>query len=119
MRDYATDYIVLRDRDLGHVRFLHFTHMPLGNTLVLGDDQLAGLGGEIEPCNLAAQTLGDQLEVNLRLGQAEAIEDEELAQNLLGRVTQRFKQDRDRHLATTVNAEIEVILRVVSSHEPR
>jgi hypothetical protein len=47
--------------------------------------------------------------------------DEELLEDLLGVVAERLQQDRDRHLAAAVDAEIEVVLgsNSKSSHEPR
>ena len=44
---------------------------------------------------------------------------EELGEDALGVVPQRLQQDRDRHLAAAVDAEVQVVLRVELEVEPR
>ena len=53
------------------------------------------------------------------LAEVEGVEREELLEDLLGREAERFQQRRHRHLAAAVDAEVQVILRVVLEVEPR
>jgi hypothetical protein len=49
----------------------------------------------------------------------EGVEREELGEDRLGVVAQGLQQDRHRHLAAPVDAEIEVVLGVELEVEPR
>src|SRR5205085_10138640 len=87
--------------------------------LVLLDDDVAALVGDVEAGDLAAQAVGDELELRARVHQAEVVEDEEVGEDRLGVEADRLQKDRHRHLAATVDAEIEDVLRVELEVEPR
>ena len=53
--------------------------------LSLGDDDLAGLVGDVEARDLAAQAFRHQFELDALLAEMEGVEDEELLQDLLRR----------------------------------
>jgi len=76
------------------------------DALVLLDDDLAGLGGDVETGDLALQPLRNDFELDSLLAEVERVEDEELRENALGRVPEGLEKDRDRHLAATVDAEV-------------
>ena len=94
-------------------------HVARGDPLVLLDDDLAVLVGDVEARDLAAQAVGDEFELRARVHQAEVVEDEEVREDRLGVQADRLQQDRDRHLAATVDAEVEDVLRVELEVEPR
>ena len=49
----------------------------------------------------------------------ERVEREELLEDPLGRIAQRLQQDRHRHLAAAVDAEVHVVLRIEFEVQPR
>ena len=89
-----------------------------GDPLVLGNNDFPGLIDEVEVRYLTAQTLRHQRKLYMLLDQVEQVEVEELGQNLFRRHTQRLEQGRDRHLAPTVDAEKERVLRVEFKIQP-
>ena len=93
--------------------------MARGDALVLLDDDVAVLVGDVEARDLAAQAIGDELELRARVHQAEVVEDEEVGEDRLGVQADRLQQDRHRHLAAAVDAEVEDVLRVELEVEPR
>src|SRR2546421_12378873 len=82
-------------------------------------DRLARLVDEVETRDFAAQALGHQLELVAALGELEGVEIVERREDGLGGHADRLEQDRHRHLAAAVDAEIEIVLGVVFEVEPR
>src|SRR5436190_8886756 len=101
------------------MRFLHIAHVLDRNALFFRNNDLAGLGRKVKARDFAAQTLRHKLELDVVFVQTEGIERKELGKNLLGRVAQRLQEDRHRHLAPAVDAEVQIIFRVVLEVEPR
>jgi hypothetical protein len=89
-----------------------------GDSLVLGDDDLAVLGVDIELGGLALQTLGTQLEFDTLLAEMEGIGLVEHVENLLKVVTQGLEQDADRQLAAAVDTEEHEILGIELEIQP-
>ncbi len=114
----APDQEVGLDGELLHARGFHLADVLHRDALVLLYDDLAGLGDDVELGDLAAQALRHHLELDALLGDVEGVEREEVLEDLLGVVAQRLQQDRDRHLAAAVDAEVEVVLGVELEVEP-
>jgi hypothetical protein len=89
------------------------------DALVLLDQNLAVLVGDVEAGDLALQALGHELHLRPDVHQAEIVEGEEVGQDLLGVQADGLEQDGDRHLATAVDAEVEDVLRVELEVQPR
>ena len=106
------------DGDLADAGLLHVADMLGGDALVLGDDDRAVLGGDIEASHLAPQALGHQLELHALLAQVEGVLDVEHVEDLLRGEAQGLHQDRHRHLAAAVDAEVEVVLGVELEVQP-
>ena len=62
-RDRAADDVVRRHDDALDAAFDQLAHVPRGDALVLLDDHLAVLAGDVEARHLAAQALGHELEL--------------------------------------------------------
>ena len=115
---HAADEVVLGHADVGGAGLLQLTGVARGDALVLGDDDLAGLVGDVETGHFAAQALGHELHLRAAVHQAEVVVDEEVRQDRLGRQADGLEQDRDRHLAAAVDAEVQDVLRVELEVEP-
>ena len=98
---------------------LEFTRVAGGDALVLGDHDLAGLVGDVETCDFTAQALGDELHLRAAVHQAEVVVHEEVREDRFRVQADGLQQDRDRHLAATVDAEVQHVLRVELEVEPR
>ena len=59
VRQHFADQEILRHRMLVQASRLHLAHVLDGDPLVLGHDQLALLGHDVEARDLAAQALGN------------------------------------------------------------
>ncbi len=114
----AEDEFVRRGNALD-ARRLHVADVLDRDALVLGDDGLARLVGDVEARDFPAQALGHDLEQHVRRLDVEGVEREELLQDALGRVAQRLQQDGHRHLAAAVDAEEHDVLRVELEVQPR
>ncbi len=119
VRQRASEQVILGHRHVLHAGRFQVADVLRVDPLVLRDDHVAVLVGDVEAGDLAAQPLGHQLELGALAHQPEAVEHEEVRQDLLGRQADRFQQDRDRHLAAPVDAEVENVLRVELEVEPR
>ncbi len=117
-REYAAKQIVFRNRDMLDASGLDFTHMLGVDALVFGDDDLARLVADVEAGNRTAQTFSDEFHFGAFRTQCEIIEDEEIRKNLLRRHADCLEQNRYRHLATAVDAEIQDVLRIEFEVEP-
>ena len=87
--------------------------------LVLGNDDVAFTVGDVETGRLTLQTLGHQLHLGAFRLQREGVEDEEVSQDLLRRHADGLQQDRHRHLAATVDTEVQDVLGVKLEVQPR
>ena len=99
-------------------RLLEFARVARGDALVLGHDDLAVLVGDVEAGDLAAQALGDELHLRAAVHQAEVVVDEEVRQDRFRVQADGLEQDRDRHLAAAVDAEVQDVLGVELEVEP-
>ena len=93
--------------------------MARGDALVLLDHDGAVLVGDVEARDFAAQALGHELQLRAGVHQAEVVVDEEVRQDRLGVQADGLEQDRHRHLAAAVDAEVQDVLRVELEVEPR
>jgi len=117
-RHHTAHEEVLRHADVGGARLLEFAGVTRRHTLVLGDDHLAGFVGDVKAGHLATQTLSDKFHLRAAVHQAEIVVDEEVRQDGLGVEADGLEQDRDRHLAATVDAEVQDVLRVEFEVQP-
>jgi len=115
----ATNQEVFWHADVRGAGLLQFTGVACGDALVLGHDDLAGLVGDVKTGHFTAQTLRHKFHLCATVHQAEVVIDEEVRQDRFRVQTDSLEQDRDRHLATTVNAEIQDVLGVELEVEPR
>ena len=118
IRQHAPQQKLVFHRQLVDARFLDFTDVAHGDTLVLRHDQLAVLGGDIETRDFPAQTLRHHLELGALLAKMEGVKLEKHRQNLLRRVADRFQQNGDRQFAPAVNTEIHKILGIELEVQP-
>ena len=93
-------------------------HMLGIDALVFADDDITGFVGDIKSRDFPAQTLSDKLHFSALRAQAEVIKDKEVRQNLLSRHSNGLEQDRDWHLAATVDTEVQNIFRVELEIQP-
>ena len=93
--------------------------MTYGNALVFADNDFATLGGNVKARGFATHTLWHQFELDGVFGQVESIKREEILEDLLIVVAQRFQQYRHWHFTAAVNAEIQIVFGVVFKIEPR
>ena len=119
VRERAADHELVRHRHPLHSGGFHVADVLAGDALVLLHDRLARLVDEVETRDFAAQALGHQLELVAALGELEGVEIVERREDGLGSHADRLQEDRHRHLAAAVDAEIEVVLGVVLEVEPR
>jgi hypothetical protein len=115
---HAADQEVFGHADVRGARLLELAGVAGGDALVLGDHHLAGLVGDVEAGHFAAQALGHKLHLRAAVHQAEVVVDEEVRQDGLRVQADGLEQDRDRHLATTVDAEVQDVLGVEFEVEP-
>ncbi len=117
---HAAEEVVLRHLDALHARGFHVADVLGVDALVLLHEDLAGLVGDVEARDLAAQALGHEFHVAAGVaGDLEAVEGEEVREDLLARQADGLEQDRRRHLAAAVDAEVQDVLRVELEVEPR
>ncbi|OIQ79544.1 hypothetical protein GALL_387200 [mine drainage metagenome] len=108
--DGATQQEFFRHGNLADAGLFHVADVLDGDALVLADDDVAFLVDDVELGHFAAQTFRHQLELHALLADVESVHIVEVRQYLLRGIAQRLEQDRHRHLAATVDAEIQVIL---------
>mmetsp|Transcript_23362 Transcript_23362/g.55500 ORF Transcript_23362/g.55500 Transcript_23362/m.55500 type:complete len:350 (+) Transcript_23362:7583-8632(+) len=92
--------------------------MAGGDALVLLDDDGTALVDDVEAGDFALQAVGHELQLRADVHQAEVVEHEEVGQDLLGVQADGLQQDGDRHLAATVDAEVQDVLRVELEVQP-
>ncbi len=116
--DDAADQEVFRHRDVRGARLLELAHVARGDALVLLDDDVAVLVGDVEARDFALQALGHELHLRAGVHQAEGVVLEEVRQDRFRIQADGLQQDRDGHLAATVDAEVQDVLRVELEVEP-
>ena len=93
--------------------------MACGHTLVFGHDDLARLVGQVETRHFTAQTLGHKFHLCAAVHQTEVVVDEEVRQDGFVVQANGLEQNRDRHLAAAVHAEVQQVFRVEFKVQPR
>ena len=94
-------------------------HVARGDALVLLDNDIARLVSEIETRDFALQTLRHEFHLRARVHQTEMVVLEEMRQDRFRRQADGLQQDGHRHLAASVDAEIQDVLGVELEVEPR
>src|SRR5690606_13337169 len=89
------------------------------DALVLFHDQLAITAGDVKARNFALPALGDETDASAFGFQREGIEVEVRGKDVFVGQADGLEQDRDRHLATAVDAEKQDVLGVELKVEPR
>ncbi|MPM52374.1 hypothetical protein SDC9_99133 [bioreactor metagenome] len=117
--DHAADQEVFGHAHVRSAGLLQFTGVACCDALVLGHNDLAGLVGDVETRHFALQAIGHEFHLRAAVHQAEVIVDEEVRQDGLGVQADGLQQNRDRHLAATVHAEIQHVLGIELEIEPR
>ena len=115
---HTADQEVLRHADVRGTGLLQLARVARGDALVLGHHDLARFVGDVEARHLAAQAVGHELHLGATVHQAEVVVDEEVGQDGFRRQANGLQEDRDRHLATAVDAEIQHVLRVEFEVQP-
>ena len=115
----ATNQEVFGHADVGRAGLLQLARVARGDALVLGDDDLAALVGDVETGNFTLEAIGHKLHLCAAVHQAEVVVDEEVGQDRLGVQANGLEQRGDGHLATTVHAEVQDVLRIEFEVQPR
>src|SRR5258706_10840094 len=89
-----------------------------GYALVLLDDELALLGNDVETRRFAAQAVRLEFELDALLREMERVHHEEPGKDLFRGIADRLQQDGRRHLAPTIDAEIQIVLGVELEIQP-
>ena len=98
-RQHAGKQEVFRHADELRLGLLEGAHVAGRDALVLLDDDVAVLVGDVEARDFAADAVGDELHLRARVHQAEVVVHEEGGEDLLGIQADGLEQDRHRHLA--------------------
>ena len=80
------------------------------DAFVLGDNDLAVLVRDVETGDLAAQPLGHELSIEPSAISCRLSKTKKCARICFGRQADGLQQDRDRHLAATVDPEVQDVL---------
>ena len=119
MRQCATEQEVIGHTHTLQAGGFHIADVLDVDALVFGNNGLARLVDEIKTRHLTTQTLRHQLIVGASLSQVEGFTVVERSEDLLRRHAYCLEQYGDRHLATSIDAEIQVVLGVEFEIEPR
>jgi hypothetical protein len=117
-RDHPAEQEVVRHRHGLHAGLVDLADVLGGDALLARDDDLAVGRGDVEARDFAAQALGNELELRTLALQVEGVGVVEGREDLLRRHPDRAQQDGDRHLAPTVDAEIQVVLGIELEVQP-
>ncbi|MNU94438.1 hypothetical protein D3C71_844210 [compost metagenome] len=115
----TTDQEVFGHANVRGTRLFQFAGVASRDTLVLGHNNLARLVGDVKTGHFTTQTLGHKFHLCTAVHQTEVIVDEEVRQDRFWIQADGLEQDRDRHLAATVHAEVQDVLGVELEVEPR
>ena len=118
VRQRAADQEVLGHRDQLQPGVVHVADVLGVDPLVLGDDDLAVAVEDVEARGLALEPFRHEFHLRAFVHHLEGVEDEEVRQDLLRRHADRLQQDRDRHLAAAVDAEVQHVLGVELEVQP-
>ena len=116
---HAAHQIVFRHADVRGARRLDCTGVARGDALVLLDDDRTVFVGDVEARDFAAQPVSHELHLRARVHQTEVVEHEKVRQDRFWVQADGLQQDRHRHLAAAIDAEIKDVLRVEFEVEPR
>ena len=119
LREGAAEDVVVRNGNFGDAGLGEVAHVLRRDALVARHDDLAFVVDDVERHHLALHALGHKGERRAQGLQAEAVEFEEALEDFLGGVAQGLQEDRAGHLAATVDAEVENVLRVEFEVKPR
>ena len=92
--------------------------MTSRDALILGDDDVAFAVGDVELSRFALQAGRFKRPGHALLEDAELVEVVEVRQDLFGREADGLQNDRTRHFAATVDAEVDEVLRIEFEVEP-
>ncbi len=112
----AQDVVGWHDQ-AGHTGGIEFTDVARGDTATGFHDHLA-LGLDVEAGGLAAQALGNQVQLHLTLAEMEGVGFEEHGEHLLGVIAKCAQQDTGRQLAAPVDAYEQVVLGIKLEIQP-
>ncbi len=118
VREHAADEVGVRHGQGGDAGVGELLDVARGDAAAGLDDDAVAVG-QVEVQGLAAQALGNQLQLHALFGiDVEMVDLEELVEHLLVGVAQRAQQHRDRQLAAAVDAGEERVLGVELEVEP-
>ena len=92
--------------------------MAGGNAFIFGDYHVARLVGQIETGDLALHALGHKFHLRAAIHQAEVVIDEEVSEDGLVVQANGLEQNRDRHLAAAVYAEVQQVFGIEFKVQP-
>ena len=115
---HTPDEEVLRHADVLRLGRLQLANVLGRDALVLGDNHVALLVGNVEACHFTLEALGHKGHLRAAVLQTEVVVHEEGCQDLLGRQANGLEQNRHGHLAAAVYAEIENILGIEFEIKP-
>ena len=118
-RDRTSEQIVIGHGNRIEAANGHLADVLGIDPLVPGHDQGAVGRGDIKAGDLAFETLGNQLQSGPFVHQPQVVELKEMREDGFGIQADRFQQNRHRHLAPTVNAEVQNVLGVKLEIQPR
>ena len=116
--DHTADQEVFRHADGGGAGLFKFAGVAHGDALVFGDNDLTSLVGDVKAGDFTAHALGNELHLRATVHQTEVVEHEEVGQDGFMVQADGLEQDRDRHLAATVDAEVQDVFRVELEVQP-
>ena len=118
-RHHTAKQKVFGHADVAGTRLLQVTGMACSDALVFGDDDVARLVGQVEAGNFTLHALGHKFHLCTAVHQAEIVIDKEVGQDGFVVQANGLEQNRDRHLAATVHAEIQQVFGIEFKVQPR
>ena len=115
---HATDEKVFGHRNTLDLRRGDIAQVANGDALVLFDERLAIAVGNVKTCDFAFPAIGHEFHEPALVLQLELVELEEVREDRLRRHADGLEQDRDRHLAATVNTEEQNVLGIEFEIKP-
>ena len=117
-RDDAIEQVFTRHVEATQTRLLEQAHVARRDTTTDFDDGVAFLVLDLERRNVAAHTLGNQVDREAVFLHMELVRLEEHLEHLLGREIERAQQNRRRQFAAAVDAHEHAVLRIEFEIEP-
>ena len=115
---HAANQEVFRHADVGGFAFVQFAGMTCSHALVFGNDHFAGFVSDVKASHFTAQTLGHKFHLCAAVHQAEVVVHEEVRKDSFWCQANGLQQNRDGHLAATVDAEIQQVFGVEFEVKP-